>query len=78
MTFAPLNRKFAPRSFGGESTNPSKDAGRTGVTIIARGRAVATIRQGNSLVYLGQGTVEQCVALYDRAKESQARLNRRG
>lgn len=67
MTFAPLNRKAAPKQTG-------TDAGRTGVTIVGSGRtrkAVATIRQGNHLMFLGSGTVEHCVALFDAAKAEQ-------
>lgn len=66
MTFAPLNRK-APKA-------PGTDAGRTGVTIVGSGRnrkAVATIRQGHSLVFLGSGTVEECTKLFDEAKAKQ-------
>ena len=70
MTFAPLNRK-APKA-------PGTDAGRTGVTIVGSGRqrkAVATIRDGNHLMFLGSGTVEYCTQLFDAAKaEQQKRL----
>lgn len=47
---------------------------RTGVNIVKIGKqrfAVATIRQGNSLVFLGKGTLDYCVALYDAAKKEQ-------
>lgn len=67
MTFATLNRKAAPKQTG-------TDAGRTGVTIVGSGRtrkAVATIRQGNHLMFLGSGTVEYCCALFDAAKAEQ-------
>ena len=70
MTFAPLNRKAAPRV----PKQTGTDAGRTGVTIVGSGRtrkAVATIRQGNHLMFLGSGTVEHCVALFDAAKLEQ-------
>lgn len=47
---------------------------RTGVNIVKIGKqrfTVATIRQGNSLVFLGKGTLDHCVALYDAAKKEQ-------
>lgn len=70
MTFAPLNRKAATRVPKQSGT----DAGRTGVTLVGSGRtrkAVATIRQGNHLMFLGSGSVEECVALFDKAKAEQ-------
>ena len=65
MTFAPRYRT-APKQAG-------TDAGRLGVTVIGSGRqrtAIATIRQGKSLIYLGHGSVEHCVKLYDEAKQA--------
>lgn len=70
MTFAPRVRTYnnpAPKQKG-------THAGRTGVTVVGEGRnriAVATIRQGNSLVFLGSGSVEHCTKLFDEAKDKQ-------
>ena len=77
MTFAPMNRKVAAKPnhaapYG--KTKTSAATGRTGVTFVSVGRsrtAVATIRQGDSLVYLGSGTVEDCNRLFEEAKAKQ-------
>lgn len=53
-----------------------EDEARSGVTLVRIGKSrffVATVRQGNSLIYLGKGTMEECTALYDEAKKKQRR-----
>ena len=72
MTFAPTVRKFKDRAFASGAQEETET--RTGVTLVGRGKTrtfVATVRQDKSLVFLGKGTMEECIKLYDAAKAAQ-------